>query len=199
LLILACQKNMRAHDLSTDTLFCNISDADVGPEHIFAAAAAAAAAAASLLLLMHAPPAQPENLGQNIAVLRGHTASITLIDFHPKLPAALLSASNDGTVRLWDARDHHFAPLLLLPRDGFGAFSSISMAGSSGARRGGAAAGGGSREAAAAAAAAGTAGSGTHRQGVAAAAAAAAAGAAQEVRLPCAYTTVCVMHLDFLV
>jgi hypothetical protein len=123
---------------------------------------------------------QAENLGQNLAVLRGHTASITLIDFHPKLPSALLSASNDGTVRIWDARDQHFAPLLLLPHDGFGAFSSISIAGSgsssgvASARAAGAAAAGGAREAAAAAASV-AAGGGTQRQG-------AAAAAAEEVR-----------------
>jgi hypothetical protein len=49
--------------------------------------AAAAAAAASVV---HYCRTQPENLGQNLAVLRGHTASITLIDFHPKLPSAPL-------------------------------------------------------------------------------------------------------------
>lgn len=44
---------------------------------------------------------QDSNLGQNLAVLRGHTAPINIISFHPKLPQALMSASNDGTVRLW--------------------------------------------------------------------------------------------------
>ncbi len=58
---------------------------------------------------------QDSNLGQNLAVMRGHSGPINLIAFHPTLPLALLSASNDGTVRLWDASDPHFPPFLLTP------------------------------------------------------------------------------------
>lgn len=64
---------------------------------------------------MLCPVLQPHNLGQNLAVLRGHTAPITLIAFHPHLPTALLSASSDGSLRVWDASDQHFAPLVLDP------------------------------------------------------------------------------------
>ena len=56
---------------------------------------------------------QDSNLGQNLAVLRGHGGPINLIAFHPTLSLALLSASSDGTVRLWDASDPHFPPLVL--------------------------------------------------------------------------------------
>jgi hypothetical protein len=58
---------------------------------------------------------QNHNLGQNLAVLRGHTSPITRVSFHPRLPLALLSAAADNTVRLWDASDQHFAPMVLRP------------------------------------------------------------------------------------
>lgn len=80
---------------------------------------------------------QDENLGQNIAVLRGHTAPVTLIDFHPTVNSALISASTDGSVRLWDAKDQHFAPLMLLPSDNIGTFgSSIRLAATAAAAAG---------------------------------------------------------------
>ncbi len=40
-----------------------------------------------------------------MAVLLGHTAPVSFLDFHPSLPDALLSCSLDGSVRLWRARD----------------------------------------------------------------------------------------------
>lgn len=58
---------------------------------------------------------QASNLGQNLAVLRGHKGPVSLIAFHPHLPLALLSASADNSLRLWDASDSHFAPLVLRP------------------------------------------------------------------------------------
>lgn len=58
---------------------------------------------------------QDANLGQNLAVLRGHTKPVHSIAFHPDLPTALLSASADNTVRLWDASDQHVAHLVLRP------------------------------------------------------------------------------------
>lgn len=48
-------------------------------------------------------------------MLRAHGGPINLIAFHPTMPLALLSASGDGTVRLWDALDPHFPPLVLRP------------------------------------------------------------------------------------
>eukprot|EP00879_Flechtneria_rotunda_P021180 GHRR01022312.1.p1 GENE.GHRR01022312.1~~GHRR01022312.1.p1 ORF type:complete len:402 (+),score=137.36 GHRR01022312.1:1604-2809(+) len=91
---------------------------------------------------------QPETLGQTVAVLCGHTGPITLIAFHPKLPTALLSASADGTVRVWDAVDQHFAPLLLVPSEQFGSKLS-AMFGSYTADAAAAAASGGPGQAAA--------------------------------------------------
>lgn len=67
------------------------------------------------LFLRHFPACQECNLGQNLAVLRGHQGPINLISFHPTLPLALLSSSSDGTVRLWDASDQHLAPQVLGP------------------------------------------------------------------------------------
>eukprot|EP00201_Polytomella_parva_P018561 CAMPEP_0175059780 /NCGR_PEP_ID=MMETSP0052_2-20121109/12623_1 /TAXON_ID=51329 ORGANISM="Polytomella parva, Strain SAG 63-3" /NCGR_SAMPLE_ID=MMETSP0052_2 /ASSEMBLY_ACC=CAM_ASM_000194 /LENGTH=481 /DNA_ID=CAMNT_0016325369 /DNA_START=183 /DNA_END=1625 /DNA_ORIENTATION=- len=42
-------------------------------------------------------------LGHPIALLLGHTASVTYLDFHPKIPFALLSCSSDGSLRIWNA------------------------------------------------------------------------------------------------
>jgi hypothetical protein len=122
---------------------------------------------AMLLLLMCT---QASNLGQNLAVLRGHEGPVSLITFHPFLPLALLSASADNSLRLWDASDSHFAPLVLRPgqqteRAGNphpAAAAAAADPAAAGADQEGAAAAGepSAMEAAAAAAAAGNAGRG---------------------------------------
>lgn len=48
-------------------------------------------------------PPQDHSLGAPVSVLTGHTRSITLVHFSPVTPHVLLSASYDGTVRLWNA------------------------------------------------------------------------------------------------
>lgn len=55
-------------------------------------------------LLPSSPPPplvhmQPDTLGWPVAVLRGHTAPVSYLDFSPILPTALLSCSADGTCR----------------------------------------------------------------------------------------------------
>lgn len=52
-------------------------------------------------------------------MLQGHQAPITFIDFHPKLPAALLSSSLDGTCRIWDASSSHPAVHILQAHPNF--------------------------------------------------------------------------------
>ncbi|KAK9915369.1 hypothetical protein WJX75_008121 [Coccomyxa subellipsoidea] len=44
-------------------------------------------------------------LGVPVAVLLGHTAPVTFIDFCACIPDALLSSSLDGTCRIWSAKD----------------------------------------------------------------------------------------------
>lgn len=56
--------------------------------------------------------------GLPISVLRGHTGAVTAIVFSPRPTSAyhLLSSSDDGTCRLWDARNTQVAPRLYVPR-----------------------------------------------------------------------------------
>ncbi|KAL1548178.1 bromodomain and WD repeat-containing protein 1 isoform X1 [Salvia divinorum] len=56
--------------------------------------------------------------GLPISVLRGHTGAVTAIAFSPR-PGAfyqLLSSSDDGTCRIWDARYSNTAPRTYLPK-----------------------------------------------------------------------------------
>ncbi|XP_031264460.1 PH-interacting protein [Pistacia vera] len=63
--------------------------------------------------------------GLPISVLRGHTGVVTAIAFSPRPGSVyqLLSSSDDGTCRIWDARYSQFSPRIYVPRP------SDSMAG----------------------------------------------------------------------
>ncbi|XP_058083453.1 uncharacterized protein LOC131231314 isoform X2 [Magnolia sinica] len=56
--------------------------------------------------------------GLPISVLRGHTAAVTAIAFSPRPSAVyqLLSSSDDGTCRIWDARYSQFSPRIYIPK-----------------------------------------------------------------------------------
>lgn len=56
--------------------------------------------------------------GLPISVLRGHTGAVTAIAFSPRPNAVyqLLSSSDDGTCRIWDARYTHSTPRLYVPK-----------------------------------------------------------------------------------
>ncbi|KAL2464188.1 WD40/YVTN repeat-like-containing domain [Forsythia ovata] len=56
--------------------------------------------------------------GLPISVLRGHTGAVTAIAFSPRPSAIyqLLSSSDDGTCRIWDARYSQFSPRIYVPR-----------------------------------------------------------------------------------
>jgi WD40 repeat protein len=54
-----------------------------------------------------------------VTVLTGHEAIVAYLDFSPLVPEALLSASFDGSVRLWNARDVDTPALVLRPSSGF--------------------------------------------------------------------------------
>ncbi|GAB2265781.1 hypothetical protein Dimus_000817 [Dionaea muscipula] len=56
--------------------------------------------------------------GLPISVLRGHAGAITAIAFSPRPSAIyqLLSSSDDGTCRLWDARYSQFKPRIYIPK-----------------------------------------------------------------------------------
>ncbi|KAI4349735.1 hypothetical protein L6164_010295 [Bauhinia variegata] len=56
--------------------------------------------------------------GVPISVLRGHTGAVNTIAFSPRPNAAyqLLSSSDDGTCRIWDARSSLYNPRIYLPR-----------------------------------------------------------------------------------
>lgn len=51
--------------------------------------------------------------GLPVSVLLGHGGPVAFLDFHPALPDALVSASFDGTLRLWRARDAAAPPIVL--------------------------------------------------------------------------------------
>ncbi|KAF8387745.1 hypothetical protein HHK36_026399 [Tetracentron sinense] len=56
--------------------------------------------------------------GLPISVLRGHTGAVTAIAFSPR-PSSLyqlLSSSDDGTCRIWDARFSQYSPRIYLPK-----------------------------------------------------------------------------------
>ncbi|KAJ7977653.1 Bromodomain and WD repeat-containing protein [Quillaja saponaria] len=56
--------------------------------------------------------------GLPISVLRGHTGAVTAIAFSPRPSAVyqLLSSSDDGTCRIWDARYSQCNPRIYLPK-----------------------------------------------------------------------------------
>lgn len=56
--------------------------------------------------------------GLPISVLRGHTGAVTAIAFSPRPSSVyqLLSSSDDGTCRIWDARYSQFSPRIYVPR-----------------------------------------------------------------------------------
>uniref|UniRef100_A0A5B6ZS60 Putative bromodomain and WD repeat-containing protein 3 isoform X1 n=1 Tax=Davidia involucrata TaxID=16924 RepID=A0A5B6ZS60_DAVIN len=56
--------------------------------------------------------------GLPISVLRGHTGAVTAIAFNPRPSSVyqLLSSSDDGTCRIWDARYSQFSPRIYVPR-----------------------------------------------------------------------------------
>ncbi|XP_058000900.1 uncharacterized protein LOC110633067 isoform X3 [Hevea brasiliensis] len=56
--------------------------------------------------------------GLPISVLRGHTGAVTAIAFSPRPGSVyqLLSSSDDGTCRIWDARNSNFSPRIYIPR-----------------------------------------------------------------------------------
>ncbi|KAL2323707.1 hypothetical protein Fmac_028086 [Flemingia macrophylla] len=53
--------------------------------------------------------------GMPISVLRGHTGAVNTITFSPTAVYQLLSSSDDGTCRIWDARNSH-NPRIYVPR-----------------------------------------------------------------------------------
>nr|GMD76560.1 PH-interacting protein [Ipomoea batatas] len=56
--------------------------------------------------------------GLPISVLRGHSAAVTAIAFSPRPGSVyqLLSSSDDGTCRIWDARHSQFSPRVYVPK-----------------------------------------------------------------------------------
>ncbi|VVA25341.1 PREDICTED: bromodomain and WD [Prunus dulcis] len=56
--------------------------------------------------------------GFPISVLQGHTGAVTAIAFSPRLSAVyqLLSSSDDGTCRIWDARSSQYPPRIYMPQ-----------------------------------------------------------------------------------
>ncbi|OIV95925.1 hypothetical protein TanjilG_27029 [Lupinus angustifolius] len=56
--------------------------------------------------------------GLPISVLRGHTGAVTAMAFSPRPSAAyqLLSSSDDGTCRIWDARYTQSTPRIFVPK-----------------------------------------------------------------------------------
>ncbi|XP_065863791.1 uncharacterized protein [Euphorbia lathyris] len=56
--------------------------------------------------------------GLPISVLRGHSGAVTAIAFSPRPGSVyqLLSSSDDGTCRIWDARNSSFTPRLYISR-----------------------------------------------------------------------------------
>lgn len=56
--------------------------------------------------------------GLPISVLRGHTAAVTAIAFSPRPNSVyqLLSSSDDGSCRIWDAKSSRITPRIYLPK-----------------------------------------------------------------------------------
>ncbi|XP_047315948.1 bromodomain and WD repeat-containing protein 3-like [Impatiens glandulifera] len=54
--------------------------------------------------------------GRPISVLRGHTGAVTAIAFSPRPGFQLLSSSDDGTCRIWDAKNPKSSPQIYRPK-----------------------------------------------------------------------------------
>ncbi|KNA26026.1 hypothetical protein SOVF_000950 [Spinacia oleracea] len=54
--------------------------------------------------------------GLPISILQGHTGAVTAIAFSPRTAYQLLSSSDDGTCRIWDARNSQFKPRIYVPK-----------------------------------------------------------------------------------
>ncbi|GJT31924.1 PH-interacting protein-like isoform X1 [Tanacetum coccineum] len=54
--------------------------------------------------------------GYPLSVLRGHIGAVTAIAFSPKYPFQLLSSSDDGTCRIWEARSSQCPARVFVPR-----------------------------------------------------------------------------------
>ncbi|XP_076886134.1 uncharacterized protein LOC143535895 [Bidens hawaiensis] len=56
--------------------------------------------------------------GLPISTLRGHTGAVTAIAFSPRIGSVyqLLSSSDDGSCRIWDARNSQFSPRIYIPK-----------------------------------------------------------------------------------
>ncbi|XP_062108774.1 uncharacterized protein LOC133819520 [Humulus lupulus] len=56
--------------------------------------------------------------GLPVSVLRGHTGAVTAIAFSPRpgFTYQLLSSSDDGTCRIWDARSSQLSPRIYVPK-----------------------------------------------------------------------------------
>lgn len=76
--------------------------------------------------------------GLPISVLRGHAGAVTAIAFSPRPSAVyqLLSSSDDGTCRLWDARYSQFKPRIYVPKPPDPSNGKCSVASSSAVQRG---------------------------------------------------------------
>lgn len=89
------------------------------------AAATRLPARSSTCLITHRlhPPTRPPSRNQQggeggrpglpVSVLVGHGGPAAFVDFHPTIPGALLSASFDGTCRIWRAADAAAPPIVL--------------------------------------------------------------------------------------
>lgn len=63
---------------------------------------------------------QETKLGHPVSVLLGHAQPVTFVDFCKAAPEVLLTSSNDGTCRIWDARRGGDAKHMLSPTPLFG-------------------------------------------------------------------------------
>ncbi len=79
---------------------------------------------------------QDEKLGESVAVLTGHEAMVSFVEFCPVIPHALLSCAFDGTCRIWNATDAAAPPLVLHAGAGcLGATAAAGTLGSAGPSR----------------------------------------------------------------
>ncbi|CAO2818728.1 unnamed protein product [Amaranthus hypochondriacus] len=54
--------------------------------------------------------------GLPISILQGHIGAVTAIAFSPRTAYQLLSSSDDGTCRIWDARNSQLKPRIYVPK-----------------------------------------------------------------------------------
>ncbi|THU56539.1 hypothetical protein C4D60_Mb11t18290 [Musa balbisiana] len=102
---------------SMETAFClascrghegDITDLAVSSNN----AVVASSANDSIIRVWHLPDGHP------ISVLKGHTGAVTALAFSPRLSSVyqLLSSSDDGTCRIWDARQSSAKPHIYIPK-----------------------------------------------------------------------------------